>query len=37
MCVRVWGGGGGCGDHGGGNQLSSTMKGGVVHKNIKGP
>lgn len=33
MCVCV------CGDHGGGNQLSPTMKvgGGVVHKNITGP
>ena len=37
MCACV-GGGEGCGDHGGGNQLSPTMKGGgVVHKNIKGP
>ena len=39
MCVCVCGGGGGegCGDHGGGNQLSSTMKGGLFIRISKGP
>ena len=39
MCVCVCGGGGGegYGDHGGGNQLSPTMKGGLFIRISKGP